>query len=603
MAGIFGCFRFKGDGDFRQISQILQQNSNYGVSDESRSGSYNAEHIYLGFERTINGDGRAALLQSKDSQFSLLLFGEMFLPSGELLSAKNFEEEFLIGYERLGNNYFLQCDGAFVLAYYDQHKNSISLITDAFGNVALYYATHQGLLLFSTRQSAIARSIGQKGISEQAIIEVLSLGQRLGGRTLYENIYRIPPGSCLLVIDEVTINKYYVSDYSSSTLNKKELLPKIEESILRSVDIRLRQEGVICGLTGGLDSRITLAAIKRLGKVDRITTFTHGLPQSGDMKIAAQISKLYNIPHMQLPFDNDFFAELHHHWREVVRISEGGLGLENALNILSWKKQSQEFSVSMDSHGGPLYRRQIFKSREGILKRSNNFANTFFKFFSPAILHSGFLRPDVKEIASKIGADGIDKYFSELPEGLKAGDKVDLFYLEEMCANRYSLESNTQLQYIGLSHPLLSLQAYDWATKIPSEKRKANMIYKYLFNRFAPELKNILVDNSGYAVPYYGYRTLRYAPQALEKLLVILLGKSPRLTLRRPIATYEILLQKNIGPFRELLLDTDNSGGKYFIRENIEMALVEFEKTGSHALELLQTANIYLLLEIFGARS
>jgi hypothetical protein len=321
------------------------------------------------------------------------------------------------------------------------------------------------------------------------------------------------------------------------------------------------------------------------------------------MRIAERISALYNIPHLQVPFDEKLFSELPQYWREVVMLSEGSLGLENAFNIICWKRQSREFSVLVDSHGGPLYRRQILKSKEGILKRSDNFVNTFFGFFSSSLLYSGFLQPDVLETAKASGLDAVKNCFSELPSDLAVGDRIDRFYLEQMCANKYSLSGNAQLGFIGLSHPLVSLKAFDAVTKISSDERKKNMIYRYLFNRFAPELKNILVDTSGYPVPYYGYRSLRYAPQVFERLLSFLPLKYRKLSLRRPIATHEILLQKNLGSLRELLLDSEQTAGKYFIRERIESALAEFERTGRHTAPLLQAANIYLLLELFGAYS
>ena len=604
MAGIFGCFKFRGNADLHQIADLMVKNAYSVKNTESRSGSFTGENIYLGFEKPKNADERIALLQSQDQNFSLLLFGELFLPSGELLASKNFESEFLRGYERTDINFLLHCDGAFVLALHDEVKKTLLLATDPFGNLALHYSVQDGIVLFGTRQSAIAAAIGDNRITDQAITELIALGQRLNGNTLYHNIYRLSVASFLSVTSEGTpeFGKYYKPDYHSDILKgKKEHLRDIEDTLLRSVDIRLHRDGVICGLTGGLDSRITIAAIKRLGKTNSITTFTHGLPKSGDMRIAERISSLYKIPHLQIPFDDKFFSELPQYWRDVVMLSEGSLGLENAFTLISWQRQSEQFSVLVDSHGGPLYRRQILKSKEGKLRRSDDFINTFFGYFSSSLLKSGFLKPDLLEAAKSTGLDAVKNYFSELPSDLSVGDRIDRFYLEQMCANKYSLAGNAQLGFIGLSHPLMSLKTFDSVTKISSDERKKNSIYRYLLNRFAPELKNILVDNSGYTVPYYGYRSLRYMPQAFERLLSFLPLKN-HISLRRPIASYELLLQKNIDALKELLLNTDNPATKYFIRENIENVLVEFEKTGRHAAPLLQAANIYLLLEVFDAK-
>ena len=357
-------------------------------------------NIHLEYSMPARTGAKQHSYHSSEGNFSLLLFGEFFLPSGNELSSENFETEFLPGYERIGNEFFLQCDGAFVLALYDDLKKILLLVTDPFGNLALHYAKQDDIFLFSTRQSGIAQAIGEKGINEQPLAEMISLGQILGGRTLWKNIHRIQPATCMTVNSsgEITAKKYYTPNYGAAQ-GSKEVLGEIEKALLRSVDIRMRRPHIICGLTGGMDSRITLAAIKRLGKTDEITTFTHGLPDSGDMKTAERLSALYHIPHLRVPFDDQFFAQLPNLWREVISLSEGGLGIENALTIPSWKLQAEQFTVSMDSHGGPLYRRQILKSREGILKRSGNFEAAIFNWFASPLLHSDVLKPDIQELA------------------------------------------------------------------------------------------------------------------------------------------------------------------------------------------------------------
>src|SRR5207249_158302 len=103
------------------------------------------------------------------------------------------------------------------------------------------------------------------------------------------------------------------------------------------------------------------------------------------------------IPHLKVTFDDILFDSLHYHWRESIILSEGGLGIENAYQLLSWKKESEQFQVSMDSHGGPLYRRQILKSKEGYLNRSAHFAGVFFSLVNSPLLNSEFLSVAVKE--------------------------------------------------------------------------------------------------------------------------------------------------------------------------------------------------------------
>jgi hypothetical protein len=330
-----------------------------------------------------------------------------------------------------------------------------------------------------------------------------------------------------------------------------------------------------------------------------ITTFTHGLADSGDVQLASRLSDKYHIPHLRMIFDDNFFESLPQYWRETVCVSEGALGIENALNVVSWKTESQS-TISLDSHGGPLFRRQIFKSQEGYLRRSKDFIKTFFHLSASALLHSEFMNSELQEVGVKIGMRSLSEYFSSLPTDLTAGDKIDLYYLEQMCAHKYSQYGNAQLNYIGLSHPLLSLGTYIPITGIPSRERKRNIIYHYLFSRFAPELKHIRMDNSGYPVPYFGYRILRYIPPIYEKIVRKMPEYFYRFSLRKPVISHRMLVRKNFRELKEILLGTNAKTDSLFVSAKIEKALSDFEtgKKDNYA-ELLQAANLKLLLEYF----
>ncbi|MFI5263977.1 MAG: asparagine synthase-related protein, partial [Candidatus Kapaibacterium sp.] len=429
----------------------------------------------------------------------------------------------------------------------------------------------------------------------------ISLGQRLQGKTFYKNIFRLPPASVLSVdrSGSVSLIRYYEPEYEHHA-DTKEQLQIIEDTLLHALSIRIQRSGIAFGLSGGLDSRITLAALKKLGMTDHVTALTHGLADSHDMTIAARLAKRYRMPHRQIIFDDDFFTELPHRWREVTKLSEGGLGIESAYALASWHRQSKQFGISMESHGGPLFRRQILKAREGTLERANNFPDALFGYVSSALLSSDIIKDDIAAHARAAGRNAMEEYFSSFSADLKAGDKIDRFYLEQMCANKYALSANAQIHFLGLSHPLLSLKAYNAATKITENERKSNGIYKYLLNRFAPELKYFQVDNSGYSVPYLGYRMLRYAPPLYEKIVQKLPKSFHKLSLRRPAIVHRMVAQKNFEALQELLLEPNGKSDHFFIRSNLEKALSDFQSgRKDNFAVLIQAANLRLLLELF----
>ncbi len=597
MAGIFGYYVKNISLESEAACKILHRHSVAGFNHSSEYKIFNNGAVCFGYAARADSPD-AAIFSSHDGKYTLVLCGELFLPSGEQLTPTNFQEGFIPLFEKNGTHLFLQCDGAFVLALYDDSEQSVYLITDPFGNLSLHYTHTPKGFIFSLQQKALAEIL-RVGIDDNAIAQFIALGHQLNGRTLYKNIFRIPPAS-FVKIDKsgaVDFSKYFTPNFEEG-LQTEELLLKIEESLLRSVDIRSSRSGVIVGLSGGLDSRITLAALKKLGKANAVTAFTHGLPSSGDIKVATKITSKYHIPHLRIIFDEAFFAGFPSQWRDAINLSEGGLGVEGAMSIGSWKAESENFDVCLDSHAGALYRRQFHKAREGILRRSDDFIKTFFDQFATPLLHSELISEELRREASRIAVQHLNDFFSAQPHDLSIGNRIDLYYLDALCANKYSLSGNAQINFMGLSHPLLSLEAYKAAMHIPAQERRKNIVYRYLFNRFAPELKNFLADDSGYPVPYIGYRAFRYVAPLFEKGLRQLPQPFQRLSLFMPVITRRLIVEKNMSEIKEILLDRNSRAHDILIQQKIEKTILDFEASKQdNSSVLLQALNLTLLLE------
>lgn len=601
MAGIFGCIRFDGEFDVQKACALLQKNALLGFDHPSET--VQTENFGMGFAVPQFSENYPGILKSSNGRYTLVLFGQLFLATGDELSKENFEKEFLAGFISSGKEYFLQCDGAFVLALYDDLIKQLHLVTDPFGNFALQYTLTSKGFIFSTGQRAIVATIGEKEIKENALYEIFALGQCLNGKTLYKNVLRIPPASFMTVTSkrEVELLHYYSPDYSHNLYTDvHEILRETEDALLRSVEKRSRFKNVLCSLSGGLDSRITLAALRHLGREHDVTLFTHGLPKSGDMLVAAKLAKKYNMRHVQIPFDDEMFSQLPDYWRETIAISEGAFSIEDAIVLSSWKRLQKNFRFSIDSEGGPLYRRQIFKAREHYLERSKDFTKDLFGLLTTPLMTSDILLPELKVYAASAALHSVEEYFAQIPEAITVGDKIDLYYSQQIWGNKYCLTGNAQMNYIGVSHPLHSLKAFASAAKLSARKRRTMIIYKYIFDHLAPELKRVRVDNSGYPVPYQGYAIMRYLPQLYERGLRRLPKYFHKFSVRKPIISSEILARKNFSHLRSLILDHDARSDQFFNMNNIEKAVKRFEsgKTDNSAL-LIQVANLRLLLELF----
>jgi hypothetical protein len=212
------------------------------------------------------------------------------------------------------------------------------------------------------------------------------------------------------------------------------------------------------------------------------------------------------------------------------------------------------------------------------------------------LLDSDLIREEIRTEAKEVVKRSLRNYFDALPSEPETGDKIDLFYVNELCANRFSVAGNEQIWHIGLVHPLLSPAIWELLLSLPSEYRATNSVYKYLLHSFAPKLERVPLDNSGFKVPYQGYRVLRYFPQGLERILQkIPLGK--KYSLRKSIYAGDDIVKHNLPAIQEILLSNDGRANMYFHNDNIEKSLKKIsENNRGFPQHLLSVISAKLLL-------
>lgn len=519
-----------------------------------------------------------------NERYILHVFGELILPSGTLFLNDACAKEFIEGAIRNESEYLTKCRGVFCVVLYDTIRKTLKLITDAFGNLAMHFHHVDRTLSFSTDLGKLASMITSVTVNNDAILEYLGFGQPLGGKTYYAGVQRLDRAT-VLEYDEEDIRFRSYHKFTYNTSNKKEIpaiLSLLGEEVLSSVDSITNTTSTEVSLSGGFDSRITAAALIKLGKKN-ITFYTHGREDSHDIQIASQIAKRFGYRHRKLLFDASFFATLHENFESTVGGSFGAFDIRSSPVTASWKTLPQDVLRSVDSHGGPLLRRQILKAKAFTSNRYPSRAAFMLGHIHSPLLTSGCLNQDVESEANRISLLSLQEIFATLPEDL--GDAIDTFYLNQMCAHRYSVSANVQMGHVLLSHPLLTSKIADLLFMIPSQLRAMNIVPRHLVSSFVPELTKIPLDNAGFQVPYTGYRWLRYFPHAAEKLF----GSK----LRKPIFFPSDIINTNIKAIEDLIV---SSPSDYLYKPRIEAILSEHKSGKDRSEQLIAIVSASILL-------
>lgn len=519
----------------------------------------------------------ATVLRSMDSAYTIAISGELFVPSGDILTQENFSTAFVPPFLENADSFLARCEGSYVFALFNGKARRLHLVTDPFGNLALHYHYAHDSICFSTMGGHVAQACHVAGRNEQAVQEYVAFGQALSGKTLYEGVHRLGVASHLQFSrTELSIHRYSTPSFETrSKSDYPEILSAIRDRVLYNVAIRTCGNGrVRSGLSGGFDSRVVLAALHHLERKN-VELFTLGLPDCTDLRIASRLAVITGFPHSVFRFDEEFISGLRAYWEQTVVQSEGGLGIESSPQFAVWKQLEAHGIRHLDGHGGPIYRRQILKASIHTAHRYPSMADCVFDRMKSPLVRSGVLEKTFCAEAESQTRRALGEYFNALPEVLTAGDRIDRFYIEQQCAHHYALAGNTEMQFTGLSHPLLSARVWELISQLGDSFRATNAVHRYLIHAFSPALEAVPLDNNGFTVPYRGYELLRYLPQAYERYFVkTISGLSPalgnELSLQHSPYTLRMVELSSPGSLREIAMSESADFDSIFNRAAIE---------------------------------
>lgn len=295
MCGICGIVNFNATDPVNEavIRNMTQSLTHRGPDDE---GYFVKGRVGLGHRRLsiIDRSGGKQPISNEDESSVIVFNGEIYnyrglaarlAGAGHTFKTRSDTETILHAYEEYGADCVQHLRGMFGFAIWDSRARRLLLARDRLGVKPLYYYRDGRFLAFASEIKALLEipSIPRE-VAPEALDLYLSLRYVPGPRTMFKNIFRLPPGH-FLEADEagIRIKKYWDIDYSPPQPQApKDLLERFRDLLDESVRMRLIAEvplGVF--LSGGLDSSAILASMSKVAGADRVKTFSVGYETSG----------------------------------------------------------------------------------------------------------------------------------------------------------------------------------------------------------------------------------------------------------------------------------------------------------------------------------
>ena len=242
-------------------------------------GVYQDEKVSLGSTRLsiIDISGGDQPISNENGSMWIVFNGEIFNyielrpgleAKGHRFSTNSDTEVIVHLFEEYGAECLNYLNGQFAFAIWDANRRELFLARDRLGIRPLFYTEHGGQLIFGSEIKTILAYPGVRAeIDLHSLNQVFTYWSTLSPRTIFRDIFEVPPGHYMLIRGmEKTVRSYWSLDFSASNAFQRsvqEYQDELEALLIDSTRIRLRADVPVGAyLSGGLDSSTTTAIIR-----------------------------------------------------------------------------------------------------------------------------------------------------------------------------------------------------------------------------------------------------------------------------------------------------------------------------------------------------
>lgn len=222
---------------------------------------------------------------------------------GHIFTTQSDTEVIVHAYEEYGDDCVLHLNGMFGFALWDTKRQRLLIARDRLGIKPIFYylsATH--LIFASELKAVIAHPDTPRDIDFSALDQFLTLEYIPSPRTIFKNIYKLPPGHILVLENgEQHIEKYWDIQFQPVTADPQACLEQLADLIRDAVKIRLMADVPLGAfLSGGIDSSTVVSFMSEVSDLP-VRTFSIGFgdPTYNELPYARMVANTFGAQHYE----------------------------------------------------------------------------------------------------------------------------------------------------------------------------------------------------------------------------------------------------------------------------------------------------------------
>lgn len=286
------------------------------------NGTYSFENCSLGHNRLsiIDLASGAQPMLNHDKQTCIVFNGEIY-GYKDIRKTISYDysntsdtEVILAMYQKYGEQLLEHLPGMFAFGIWDNQKQQFFAARDRFGEKPLFYTiTSNNELVFASELKAICASgLVKTEVDNSSVARYLSYGYTGPVKTIYKNIYSLPPAHYLIYRDgKLTVKRYWnYPETTSEDISLSDAAEKFEELFASAVKKQMVADVEVCAfLSGGLDSTSVVSFAHKYNP--KLKTLAFGYKgQHNELPYAREAADEYKTDHYELLEENANTDEL-----------------------------------------------------------------------------------------------------------------------------------------------------------------------------------------------------------------------------------------------------------------------------------------------------
>jgi asparagine synthase (glutamine-hydrolysing) len=188
--------------------------------------------------------------------------------------------------------------------------STVIAAVDHMRSMPFFYGTEGGTCYVSDEADWVRRKIKEEMFDEVSVNEFLLTGYVTGKETLYRNLKQLQAGEFLRVAqgpaaaNPETRRYYFYRHHDFFDVPAAELHAELDKTLVDVFTHLLEStkgRRLMVPLSGGFDSRLVIAMLKRLGR-ENVLCYSYGLPGNRESEISKEVARRLGYPWEFIPY-------------------------------------------------------------------------------------------------------------------------------------------------------------------------------------------------------------------------------------------------------------------------------------------------------------